>query len=239
MTEYRIALCDDEAAARGLIRKEALSWADGRGCSARVFEFASACAVEFAREDGGFDIMLLDVELGVGENGVELARALRKSGDHAKIIFITGYPEFIAEGYEVSAVSYLIKPVSREKLFAALDRAADNIARRDAAVRLRTDGGELSLLKGDIICAEAEAHLCRLTTAHGEVLARMGISELEKALGSGFVRCHRSCIAALKYVRRVTRTEVLLDGGGALPLSRTEYAAVNRAFIGYYGGGEA
>jgi two-component SAPR family response regulator len=54
-------------------------------------------------------------------DGVELARRLREDNSTLQLIFITGYPDFIGEGYEVSALHYLIKPVAEEKLFAVLD----------------------------------------------------------------------------------------------------------------------
>ena len=47
---------------------------------------------------------------------VDLAKTIRETNDPVQIIFITGFPDFIAEGYEVSALHYLMKPVSEEKL---------------------------------------------------------------------------------------------------------------------------
>lgn len=70
-----------------------------------------------------FDILLLDVEMS-GMSGLELARRLRADGDHAQLAFITSHFEFVGEGYEVEALNYLMKPVTREKLFAVLSRAA-------------------------------------------------------------------------------------------------------------------
>ena len=48
-------------------------------------------------------------------NGVDLAKTIRQFNDTVQIVFITGFPDFIAEGYEVSALHYLMKPVSEEK----------------------------------------------------------------------------------------------------------------------------
>ena len=64
----------------------------------------------------------------------------------------------------------------------------------------------------------------------------MPISEIEKLLGEGFVRCHRSYLVGLKHIARLSRTEVILDSGKALPLSRSAAAFVHKAFISYYTG---
>ena len=64
----------------------------------------------------------------------------------------------------------------------------------------------------------------------------MPISELEKLLGDAFIRCHRSYLVGLKHIARLSKTEVILDNGKALPLSRTAAPLVHKAFISYYTG---
>lgn len=83
-------------------------------------------------EDKSFDLLLLDVEM-PGTDGVTLAKTVRQENEAVQIVFITGYSDYIAEGYDVAALHYLVKPVSREKLFAVLDRAWEK-HRRNARV---------------------------------------------------------------------------------------------------------
>lgn len=66
-------------------------------------------------EECDYDILLLDVEMGAMD-GVTMAKKLRQSNDTVQIIFITGYSDYIFEGYEVAALHYLMKPVKEEKL---------------------------------------------------------------------------------------------------------------------------
>lgn len=66
-------------------------------------------------------IAVCDDEMG-DLNGMELAKQIRQTDEQIPILFITGYEEYMAQGYEVSALHYLLKPVNREKLFAVLDR---------------------------------------------------------------------------------------------------------------------
>ncbi len=61
----------------------------------------------------------------------------------------------------------------------------------------------------------------------------MRISDLEALLGDGFFRCHRSYIVSMRYVRRVTKTAIVLENGREIPLSRGLYDAANQAFIQY------
>jgi DNA-binding LytR/AlgR family response regulator len=65
----------------------------------------------------------------------------------------------------------------------------------------------------------------------------LGISEIEKALNKGFVRCHRSYIIGIQYISSISKTDITFDDGKKLPLSRGNYQTVNQAFIRYFKGG--
>ena len=69
-------------------------------------------------------------------DGVTMARKIRQENEDVQIVFITGYTDYIAEGYEVSALHYLLKPVEEEKLFAVLDRAVGRLRKNDRFLTL-------------------------------------------------------------------------------------------------------
>ena len=75
-------------------------------------------------------------------DGVSLARMIRRENETIQILFLTGYSDYIAEGYEVAALHYLVKPVKEEKLFSVLDRALDKVRKNETVLNL-TSGGEL------------------------------------------------------------------------------------------------
>lgn len=60
-------------------------------------------------------------------DGVTMARKLRQDNQTIQIIFITGYADYISDGYEVDALHYLMKPIQEEKLFTVLDRAVTKL----------------------------------------------------------------------------------------------------------------
>ncbi len=117
-----IFLCDDNAQERAYIKNLVLDWAAQSGALVSVCEYPSAEALLFDYPERCPDILLLDIEM-PGMNGIELAKKLRAQAETAQIVFITGYPDFISEGYDVSALHYLLKPVFPDKLFEVLDRA--------------------------------------------------------------------------------------------------------------------
>ena len=122
-----IGICDDEQVEIQYLQKIVLDWAHTGHHNISINLFPSSEAFLFNHEnDKNFDILLLDIQMG-DMDGVELAKLLRNSDKLVQIIFITGFPDFIAEGYEVSALHYLMKPVKEEKLFEVLDKAVSRL----------------------------------------------------------------------------------------------------------------
>ncbi len=78
---------------------------------------------------------------------------------------------------------------------------------------------------------EAFAHACRITLLHKQFEVGKSISEVEQLLGKGFIRTHRSYLVGISYMKSISKTEVTLDNGEKIPLSRKNYQAVNQAFI--------
>ena len=137
---YHIALCDDTPEDIQLILAIVQRWAAARGTEIQTQTFSSAENFLFHyAEDKQYDILLLDVEMGEMD-GVSLAKRLRQAKDPVQIVFITGYSDYIAEGYEVSALHYLMKPVREEKLMDVLDRAAQRLQVEERALFLKLEG---------------------------------------------------------------------------------------------------
>lgn len=233
---YKIAVCDDSAADRDYIAELVQQWAAEEKHTVQLSAFPSAESFLFCyAEKKDYDILLLDIEMG-DMDGVSLAKKLRLENSTVQIVFITGFPDFIAEGYEVSALHYLIKPVSAEKLAAVLDKAAANLHKTDKSVIFTVDGEAVRMALRDIIYAESFAHSCMINTTAGSFEIRMSISDTEKLLGEGFIRTHRSYLVGLSSIRRISKTDVTLDNGTRIPLSRGNYQTVNQSFIRYFRG---
>jgi DNA-binding LytR/AlgR family response regulator len=227
----RIAVIDDQPADRDYIAALVSRWAKDRDETAVSVPFPSAEAFLFAySEDRDFDIMILDIEMGA-INGVELAKTVRKENDAMQMIFITGFPDFIAEGYEVSAVHYLMKPVDRDKLFSALDRAAANLGKSERRLRVtferRTDYVPLP----KILFLEAQKQYVRIMTEGEEYRMKASLAETAAQLDEFFFPCQRSFIVNLRHVARILPDRVVLKNGAEVPISRGMAERIGREII--------
>ena len=227
---YHIAVCDDSRTDAVYIAGLAGTWAASRGLPVQTELFSSAESFLFRyEEDKSFDILLLDIEMGAMD-GVTMARQVRRGNETVQIVFITGYSDYIAEGYEVAALHYLMKPVSGEKLFAVLNRALEKRKREERCLNLELGGEMVRIPFYDIRYLDVRQNY---VTIHGkaEYTVKRSLNEFEKELDDRFFRAGRSLIINLKYIRRVTKTEVSLSDGTLLPLPRGAYEPLNRAII--------
>lgn len=226
----RIAVCDDAQEDREYVSRLTEDWAAQAGHQAEITAFPSAERFLFRyAQDKSWDILLLDIEMGMMD-GVTMARRVRQDNETVQIVFITGYSDYIAEGYEVAALHYLMKPVSRERLFAVLDRAAEKRKREERCLNLELSGEMVRIPFYDIRYLEVRQNY---VTVHGKqpYTVKRSLSEFEEELDERFFRAGRSLILNLRYVRRVTRTEVRLSDDTVLPLPRGAYEPLNRAII--------
>lgn len=228
--DVRIGICDDSGADREYVEGMVRRWLRLTGRTARVRQYSSAENFLFRTpEDGGADILLLDIEMG-GMDGVTLAKRLRQSNETMQIVFITGYSDYIAEGYEVSALHYLMKPVREDKLFSVLDRAAEKLRKDEKLLRLELAGETVCIPVYSIRYADVQGNYVSIH-ANADYTAKMTLRELESSLDDRFYRVGRSAIVNLTRIARVTRAEIVLNDGSAIPLPRGAYEGVNRAII--------
>ncbi len=232
--EIRIAVCDDDAVAAKHITGLVDAWGKSGGVQPEISSYPSAEAFLFEFDQTqNFDLLLLDIEMD-GMSGVTLAKQLRAQKRDIEIIFVTTHREFYGEGYEVDALHYLIKPVSAEKLFSALSRAAARLEKSAPPVIINTGGETVRLERKSILYVEAFRHSTEVKTESGRLSARENLSDFEARLGDGFFRCHRSYLVSLEAIVRITRSSVTLSNGDELPLARGKYDEINLAYIKHY-----
>lgn len=228
--EYQIAVCDDCEADRAYLSELAARWAARRGDAVRLSSFVSAENFLFCyAEKSDYDILLLDVEMGEMD-GVTLAKRLRREDEEIQIVFVTGYTDYIAEGYEVAALHYLLKPVREEKFFAVLDRAAEKCKKAEKVLFFEASGETVRVPAGQIRYAEVFGNYVTIH-ARTDVTVKMTLGELERELDDRFFRVSRSAIVNLSMIARVTKAEIRLSDGSSVPLPRGAYEQVNRAIM--------
>ncbi len=228
--EIKFAICDDNPADVDYLSEIVRAWAEDQGCIIEIQTFPSAENFLFHyAEQKDFDCLLLDIEMGQMD-GVTMARKIRLENEAVQIIFITGYSDYISEGYEVSALHYLMKPIHKDKLFEVLNRAKEKLKKNERVLLLDQAGEMIRLPIYEIQYIEVQQNYI---TYHGkaEYTVKKSLREAEKELDERFFRMGRFFIVNLSCIRKITRTEVYLDNEITLPLPRGMYDSLNQAII--------
>ena len=233
MACYRIAVIDDDKVQIEYLSSLLGEWAKQEGVLHQVEAFESAEAFLFQYAvDKSFDLLLLDIEMGA-MNGVELAKVLRQENREIQLIFITGYMEYISDGYDVEALHYLLKPVNREKLFPVLERAVERLLSKRRVLMFRSGDEVIRIPLYEICYVEVRANYITIH-AKEDYSVKKTLSELENDLDEGFFRTGRSYVVNLQYIQKITKTDVFLKDGTRVPLSKGNYDRLNQAMITYF-----
>lgn len=231
---YKIAICDDCPSDIKYLSVLVSEWAERANTAVTIKEFPSAEAFLFHYENQrDFDILLLDIEM-TGQNGIDLAKKVRQDNKTVQIVFITGFPDFVAEGYDVAALHYLMKPVAADKLYTVLDRAADNLSKSEKRLKVSFDRQNCFLPLNSILYIEAQKQYIAIHTFEEVYRMKASLTELEGELDQRFMKCQRSYVVNLDYVVRVRSNCVILKNGEEIPISRGMAEAVGKAIIQLY-----
>lgn len=231
----RIALCDDEAKILDEVSSYIKKYAEMKSKQGlEVFRFESAKSLVNALDDEkSFDIFVLDVYIG-NEMGTTLAKDIRKRGIESPIVFLTTSVEHAPQGYETGTLRYLIKPLSPEKFYEAMDAAiaeAEKVGGR--LIKFKTENGIESINASHIMCSEAHDHYQYVTLLCGtQIKVRMTVTELFTILSKygGFVRVGSAYIINLRHIKNVSRTDVCLYNNVSIQIPRGKYSEIKNAF---------
>ncbi|BCJ96594.1 DNA-binding response regulator [Anaerocolumna cellulosilytica] len=233
----RIAYCDDEKVQGIYVKELTTEWEkEGNGrCELKIY--GSAEEMLFENVDFfPFDFIILDIELD-RMNGIELAKNIRKVDKNVIIAFLSNSREYVFDGYEVQAVRYLMKPITREQLFPLLDMVKENSGKEKQYIIVGGVGEKIKLELDDILYVEASGHYVSIYTEKTSYEVKMNMNEITNELNDSFISTHRSYAVNLHHVERITKSECHLKGGHSVPVSRGAYKKVNQEFIIYYKGG--
>jgi two-component system response regulator AlgR len=247
----RLLIVDDETLARQRLRVlvEGLVASDATLHIDSVAEAADADAALAALQAQPADLVLLDVQM-PGRDGLRLAPALQALPQPPLVVFVTAHGEHALRAFELQALDYLTKPVRRERLQAALQRAAQQLALvrgvlppvvPEPVLVVSERGRVLRLPVREVLVLKAEQKYVTLRTATQAFVLDDSLADLERRLGPGFVRVHRSALVAVAGIRALQPHVAPDEGEGEgwavrvapldewLPVSRRQLAAVRAA----------
>lgn len=238
MNQYRIAVCDDEA----FYREEAMNFLttysneSGNAFDLHIYESGEELLKEY--DTTIFHILVLDVEMGA-MSGIDVAREIRKKDENVVIIFATSHENYALGAFDVSAMGYLVKPISYVKLKKVLSNAimtVDFIRDRELAkeryIEIKVKYETIRIEVDKIKYIEKRRNVSIIHMDGCEYTCYETLSQLYSKLDiNKFCYTHQGYIVNFNMIMEVGKTMVVLADYIEIPISRKYYKEIKNRFM--------
>lgn len=232
----KIAVCDDNQEELHRVASLLEDYQEENTVSISLRLFGSSVELASIAQQENFDLYLLDV-LMPALNGMELAREIRTFNTAVPILFLTSSPEFAVESYTVHAANYLLKPVSRESLFSALnDISAQQKADRKNYIIVKSNIGVRKILLSQLVYVEAQDRRVIYHLQNGgqvDCIARFSAIAGELLKNIEFIQPHRSYLVNMSYINIIGTMDMELQDHTVLPLAQRRVAEIKEYYLAY------
>lgn len=236
---YRVAICDDDQQQRELVQHMLMTLSMKTSIDFEIdyFESGESLVSYYENNQQPFHILILDIEMG-GINGIQTAQKIRdlKHLDE-QIVFLTSYPDYMIESFDVVTFQYLIKPIAVSTFEEKILKVCQYFQSLDKRILIiKSDYEEVVLKYDDIISIEAVKSLTMKNKLHVVTLQQTHttkgiISNYATALKQyHFLQIHRSIIINLLHVKKFAGGMVLMSNGVELPIGRSKVKEVKDVY---------
>lgn len=217
----RIAICDDNADARLALRAAIERLMEERQTEGSFFEFSSGEGLLrwLEKHAGELDLVFLDIEMGE-INGMDTARSLRRLDSKLLLVFVTGYTDYVFDGYSVGALGYLLKPTTGAQLDSLFGHALEQLYLDVEDVFIcKSAGGMYRIPRQSILYFVSDRRKVRCVTQRQTYEFYGKLDDIAQQMGTRFIRIHQRYLVRAGAVDRLDGNEVFI-GKDAFPVSR-------------------
>lgn len=217
-----IAIVEDDETFARMLEQKILSEPEWE--TARIDRYREPCGFRRAAAEGcRYDVCFLDMNLPEAD-GLQLAAQIREAGLRMPLVFVTSFPEYAMDGYQVQAFDYLLKSRLDEKWSGMAARLKERLAGEKKKVYTITLQNKVERIPIDRIrYVYMEGKYAVFYTEDGEFPVRKTMAEVMGELGpfGCFLRVRKGAVVNMEKIRRATAKEILLEGGDSIAIGRT------------------
>lgn len=204
-------------------------------CTVEHMYGPDALEASLRMDAGSADVLLADIQLR-SRSAIQIIQKHLKPSTSMQVIYISGYINYCTAVYDTPHSSFLVKPVSREELKKAVDRAFASLElSRATRIPIKISNATSMVSQDELIYAESSGRRIRIVTAQEELETYSKLSSLAQLLDGRFLICHKSFLVNMDYVKLFSGTSFLMNDGTEIPISQTKRKSVRQSFFHYIG----
>lgn len=226
----QVAICDDEKIFRDELKKKLLEYRSEKRIEIDIYEFESGNSL--LNSENVFDMVFIDYQM-PGLDGLETAKAMRLKNCICSIIFITSFPQFVFDSFEVQPFRFFVKPLDAVKLKAAMDSYLKQQKLLNPIVIVE-DGEQKTINSENIIYLEGDGKYCLIRTTDTTFKSSKTISKVQELLPKHcFYRIHKSYVVNMYCVSSIVGNEALLINGEKARIGRNHIADFKKVYMNF------
>lgn len=219
----RIAICDDDKQQVGDIVDAIKGW-DSSG-EIEIY-YTGRELLEASEREPHFTVVFLDIYFPI-ENGIEIAKELKKISQDTEIVFVTTSKEHAIEAFSVRAMHYLVKPVTSENIQEVFDRLSRNREKAEITMTVNVGRSLRRIPIRDIHSLQSSNHATEIIMSDGTVIKTWAtLEDLKTQLDDNFLKIQRGMIVNMHYIEQMGADSCVLRNGTKLLLSRKDKAYI-------------
>ena len=239
MASVNAAICEDNASVLNTlhVHLRRVLETDGRDWSFDCFLNGQEL-LQAVSKGCVYQLLFVDIEM-PGLNGIEVCRRIRAVNEDCLIIFISNKENWVFETFEVQPFRFIRKSHFGQELPALADSIHQALEQKKGVTLTLEEehsSAVYSLNINEILYIEVLGKYCEIHTTGQTVSLRYQLARLaEELIPHGFLQPHRSYLVNCRYIFNIERSQLVLDDGTKIPLSRGRAEDVRRAFMEFSG----
>lgn len=190
---------------------------------------------EFTNKKNVEDILILDIQW--SSRCILLAKMIQEKNIHTKLIFIAANVDEVVNIFEVEPTYLLLKPLDKQKLYYAIDKAIQRLSNnnKQQVLKVRFKDKFICIPLQEIFFIESDLRYLVIHQKNKTDRILMKMSEIREMLPDYFIRCHQSYMFNVNYMVQFERYKIVMQDGSCIAVSRNRFEETKRAIEKYYG----
>lgn len=191
------------------------------------------CGKQLLHSNIKYDMLFIDIEIGE-ENGIEIAKELRKTNQDLLIVIITSYAKYSIQGYKIQAARYLLKPLNPALLHSELDEIIGQL--NDHSIILTNQRGDLKRISiQDIYYFETDKRKTCFYVNNTIYSSDHNVTYWYNQLKEDcFYECHKGIFVNIKHIENIGKEDITLSNDVTLPLARRRADTIKEAWTSFF-----